>query len=161
MTTCASARLVAAKKDPAAESRHGELERHDIRGLGNREVASFEFAEVDLNLLDVEVCVILASRLEGPPKSLVTYPEAQDEIPVHALMPSHLNPPSKSLRRKGLNTIDANPTRCHNWHQIGINFGVGFSQRQEIKRFGCWGDRTAIELFLGGLLESPRYLRNI
>ena len=38
-------------------------------------------------------------------------------------------------------TIDAKPTRRHIWHQIGIIFGVEFSQRQEIKRFVNWGTR--------------------
>jgi hypothetical protein len=115
-----------------ANSSIGQQERYDFHVLGDREVASLDFANIDFDLLNVEVRIILAGCFERTPKSLVTDPETQDEIPVHALMPSHLNPPSKSLRRKGLNTIDANPTRSHNWHQFGINFGVEFSQRQEI-----------------------------
>ena len=60
----------------------GEQERDDVGILGIERSASFDFAEIVLDLCDVEVCVILCSgRLEGPSKSLAADPEAKDEIP--------------------------------------------------------------------------------
>jgi hypothetical protein len=113
----------------------GKQEGGHVRSFGNRNVSPSELAQVYFDLLDVQVRVVFTARFERAAKSLVADAKAQDVIAVHAFMPSHTTPPSKSLRRKGLSTIDAKPTRRQHWHQIGIIFGVEFSQRQEIKRF--------------------------
>ncbi|MDZ4818745.1 MAG: hypothetical protein SGJ20_07215, partial [Planctomycetota bacterium] len=68
------------------------------------------------------------------------FPDAKDIVAIDALVPSH-----EFLRRivaeERLKTIDANPTLIGSWHQIGIDFRVEISQRQELPSFRSWGTR--------------------
>src|SRR3954452_1128002 len=97
-----------------------EKEGHDIGALGNLEVSTLQLAEIQFDLLHVLVSNGPRSRIEGPAKSLLPYPEAQDIIPINAFVPRH-----EFLRQivaeERLKTIDANTMLCHTlasiWHQ--------------------------------------------